>query len=78
MKRCNVTNTYLVKRDARDSAVLNTMLRSEWISIADLCRNGFRVGTVRASLQRLLATGRLERQWEGNERYGRYVYRVRT
>ena len=50
------------------------MLGSEPKAIVDLARNGWRIGTIRNALARLLQVQWVERQWDGNARYGRYVY----
>ena len=65
MKRAN--------KDAIDQLVLAD-LSSEGQSITDLCRMGMRIGTVRAALKRLVATGEVKRRWNGNQRFGRYLY----
>jgi hypothetical protein len=62
------------RRQDRNSAILD-LLTHEWQSLKDICWYGARVGTVRASLKRLLADGRVIRRWEGKMVYG-YVYRI--
>ncbi|HYA42386.1 MAG TPA: hypothetical protein VEF34_13855 [Syntrophobacteraceae bacterium] len=48
---------------------------SDWNSISHLWqKTGLRVGTLRNSLKRLCEAGKVHRAWDGNERYGRYVY----
>jgi hypothetical protein len=59
-----------------DNAVFESLHGDENQPIIDLMRRGLREGTVRASLKRLLAEKRIVRKWDGNERYGRYVYRI--
>jgi DNA-binding transcriptional ArsR family regulator len=52
---------------------------SDWDSISRLCqKTGLRVGTLRASLRRLCEAGLVHRAWDGNERFGRYVYARRA
>jgi hypothetical protein len=58
-----------------DNVVFQSLHDDEYQPIIDLMRHGFREGTVRASLKRLLEENRIIRKWDGNERYGRYVYR---
>ena len=63
------------RRDYRDRCVLS-FFSDEWTGIVDLItRHGGRYGTFRASANRLVEAGELERVWDGNERFGRYVYR---
>lgn len=59
--------------DEIDHLVL-TDLGGEGQSITDLCRMGMHIGTVRASLKRLVAAGEVKRRWDGNQRFGRYLY----
>ena len=47
---------------------------SRGFSVSQLCSVGLRVGTVRNSLKRLLDAGMIQRWYDGNERFGRYVY----
>ena len=65
-----------LRRIDRDRMVLNQMQtkKSDAIAIADLARSGWRIGTIRASLKRLMAEGAVERIWDGNQRFGRYLY----
>lgn len=58
----------------RDKAVA-WQLNDDWQSIFDIVRRGFRVGTVRASLKRLEQDGIVQKRWDGNSRYGRYIYK---
>ena len=44
--------------------------------VAFLVNAGIRPGTVRSSLKRLLTEGSVTRQWDGNGRFGRYLYRA--
>jgi predicted transcriptional regulator len=61
-----------------DDEVLRRLSSEEWESIDDLQRwTGFRTGTLRNSLRRLCEEGLAERRWDGNARFGRYVYSVR-
>ncbi len=56
-----------------DNAVLG-MIGDEPRAIVDLVRHGERPGTVKNSLARLLKAQLIKRSWDGNGRYGRYVY----
>lgn len=62
--------------DQKDEAVLNELDFDAWTAIADIIRHGWRIGTVRASLKRLLDDGTIQRRWHGNQRFGRYLYRI--
>jgi predicted transcriptional regulator len=45
------------------------------VSINDLTtQTGLRRGTVMASLKRLVEGGQVHRAWDGNARFGRYLY----
>ena len=44
------------------------------LSVAEIAESGLAVGTVRASLKRLLDSGQVIRYYDGNERFGKYVY----
>lgn len=59
-----------------DSSVLGELPWREVdaVSVLDLCRRGGRIGTYKNSLKRLVNTGCAARRWDGNERYGRYLY----
>ena len=58
-----------------DAEVLHRLSTEEWESIDSLQRcTGFRTGTLRNSLRRLCEDGLAKRKWDGNERFGRYVY----
>jgi len=59
-----------------DFEIYSLLPESKYISIIDLSiQGGYRHGTVRNSLTRLIAENRAERTWHGNERFGRYLYR---
>lgn len=46
-----------------------------WLGgVREIAARGFRLGTVRASLKRLMESGKVVRVYHGNGRYGRYVY----
>ena len=64
------------RQQQRDDAVYY-LLNDDWQSVDEIVLSGHGVslGTVRASLKRLLEDGLIERKWDGNERYGRYLYR---
>jgi DNA-binding transcriptional ArsR family regulator len=66
-----------MKVNQANEVILNH-LGSDWKSIEDLVRRAspIRYGTVRGALKRLLAAKSVERSWDGNMRYGRYVYRI--
>lgn len=50
----------------------------KWASVTDLLRwSGLRIGTVRNSIRRLMAREQITRYWDGNERYGRWIYAVK-
>ena len=36
------------------------------------------VGAVRNALKRLLAANEITREWDGNQRYGRYIYKLKA
>jgi hypothetical protein len=61
-----------VRTDRIDGAVLG-LIGAEPVAIADLTHGGNR-NTVRNSIKRLFERGVLDRQWDGNERFGRYLY----
>jgi hypothetical protein len=63
------------KIDSIDDEVFSMLSKDEYIPITDMVSNGLvRVGTVRNSLNRLLAKDRVARRWDGNQRFGRYTY----
>jgi hypothetical protein len=64
------------RTEAIDQAVLNSLSAESAVSITDLQRRGFRLGTSRNSLKRLLTQGQVCRRWDGNPRYGRFLYRL--
>lgn len=66
------------KTDVIDDLVCNQKLTYEWQSIMDMVSDGggWKVGTLRNSLYRLRELGLVERKWEGNQRFGRYLYRL--
>ncbi len=64
------------KLDEIDSLVLQSVPTDEWVAIRDLVK-GDRLSTVRGALKRLLAKGHVTRKWDGNQRFGRYLYRAR-
>lgn len=63
--------------EQKDDLLLRRLPPDDWAAIVDLARSGLRVGTIRGSLKRLLDAGTIERRWDGNERFGRYIYRVK-
>jgi hypothetical protein len=64
------------KTDQIDGVILNQLpdKKCDAVGIMDLCQFGGRIGTIRASLKRLIESGSAKRQWDGNQRYGRFVY----
>jgi len=64
------------KTDEIDGLVLNVIPKNpETISIRELTeRWSFRLGTVRGSLERLFKDGYVLRKWDGNQRFGKYLY----
>jgi hypothetical protein len=66
----------MMRTDEIDRAVLCQVPneKEDGIGIVDFVAAGFRPGTVRAALSRLLADGTVQRKWDGNERFGRYLY----
>jgi len=66
-----------LKTNDQDHEVLNLLSTETSISILKLSELGFRVGTIRGSLQRLVSKGNVSRQWVGNGRFGCYEYRRR-
>jgi hypothetical protein len=48
--------------------------KADGVAIIDLARRGWRIGTIRNSLKRLREQGHVNRVWDGNGRYGRYLY----
>jgi hypothetical protein len=69
-----------MKTEEHDEAVLDVIWQQsseEYMPIVDMLRiGGFKHGTVRGALSRLLAAHRVDRKWNGNQRFGRYVYRA--
>ncbi len=59
--------------DQIDNAVLG-MIGDAPRAIVDLVGQGGSPGTIRNAPARLLKAQLVKRQWDGNERYGRYVY----
>jgi predicted transcriptional regulator len=58
-----------------DAEVLRHLSPEEWESIDSLQRwTGLHTGTLRNSLRRHCEAGLADRRWDGNERFGRYVY----
>jgi hypothetical protein len=70
-------NAMPLRTDQVDEAVLSC-IGSEPVSIVDLCSNGGRIGAYRNSLRRLLEQEAVQRKWDGNQRFGRYLYFRRT
>lgn len=63
--------------DEIDGLVFQHLPMDGWVAIRDLVEDGFlRLGTVRGALKRLLAEGSVTRRWDGNGRFGRYLYRA--
>jgi DNA-binding transcriptional ArsR family regulator len=60
------------RTDRVDEAIL-ARIGKEPLAIADLV-HGRNYSTVRASIKRLYEAGYLEREWDGNQRFGRYLY----
>jgi hypothetical protein len=58
------------------NAVLNFVGQDarEATAIRDIVQFGFRVGTVRAALRDALERKIVDRTWDGNERFGRWIY----
>jgi len=48
--------------------------RSEALPISELRLRGKGIGLVRRALASLLSTGNVRRRWDGNARFGRYLY----
>ena len=61
-----------LRTDQIDEAVLSS-IGSEPVPIVDLCKGG-RIGAYRNSLRRLLEQKAVQRKWDGNQRFGRYLY----
>jgi hypothetical protein len=63
------------RRDSIDHALLG-WIPSDFpgVSVVDIIRQGFRTGTVRNAIARLQAAGLIKAKWDGNARYGRYLY----
>jgi predicted transcriptional regulator len=59
--------------DEIDQLVLNYM-NEKPVALVDFERWGIRHGTARNAVGRLLKAGLVERKWEGNQRFGRYLY----
>lgn len=64
------------RTDQIDEIILNQLPgnKSDAVGIVDLCRFGGRIGAIRASLKRLVESRSVKRAWDGNARYGRFVY----
>lgn len=61
--------------DKQELSVYTDIAIWNWDSVSDLVqRTGLRIGAVRNSLKRLVEDKLALRGWQGNERYGRYVY----
>jgi predicted transcriptional regulator len=61
-------------KDEADRIVLEYLSEDEGTGIVDMIRCGLKQGTIRASLKRLVESGSAKRKWDGNERFGRYLY----
>jgi DNA-binding transcriptional regulator PaaX len=61
-----------VRTDRIDEAILSR-IGADHVAIRDLT-HGSNYRTVRAAVERLHKAGRLDRTWDGNERFGRYLY----
>jgi predicted transcriptional regulator len=61
-------------KDEADRIVLEYLSEDEGTAIVDMIRCGRKQGTIRASLKRLAESGSAKRKWDGNERFGRYLY----
>jgi hypothetical protein len=66
-----------LKTNEIDRDVLDALIDYDYVSIMTLSKRGFRVGTLRGSLQRLLTGGYVERRWSGCARFGKFEYRIR-
>jgi DNA-binding Lrp family transcriptional regulator len=68
------------RTDEIDRSVLNSLPTEhrEAIAVVDLAHdNWLKLGTIRNALKRLLDEGAIERIWDGNERFGRFLYYAR-
>jgi hypothetical protein len=61
-------------KDEADRIVLEYLSEEEGTAIVDMIRCGLKQGTIRASLKRLVESSSAKRMWDGNERFGRYLY----
>jgi hypothetical protein len=61
-----------IRTDRIDEAILSR-IGTEPVAIRDLTHGGT-YRTVCAAVERLHKSGRLDRMWDGNERFGRYLY----
>ncbi len=64
------------RTDQIDESVFSRLPEDDYASINELCGFGFRRGTVSSSLRRLVEEGSVIRKWDGNQRYGRFLYKV--
>ena len=67
--------------DDANQLVWNNLSFTEGASISDILEGWggpIRIGTVRSALKRLLATGEVTRKWDGNARFGRYLYKAKN
>jgi len=62
------------KTEEIDRAVLS-QIGNEPVAIVDLTF-GRNYRTIRAAVERLYKSGVLEREWDGNQRFGRYLYSI--
>jgi len=69
-----MTDRAINRRPERDKYVMGLLDYKNWRAIADITGNGLRIGSARLSLQPLMDAKQVTRQWDGNERYGRFVY----
>lgn len=57
-----------------DENVLRFIPTDGSIGTVDLQNWGFKLTSLRASLKRLESEGLIKTRWDGNERFGRYLY----
>ena len=58
-----------------NESVFNMIPRNGAVSVLEIARWGLKPSAVKNALRQLLAKGFVARSWDGNQRFGRYLYR---
>lgn len=69
-----MTTSYTNRVDERVLRAIPTQETQEYVPIIELCNCGFRYNTLRNALARLVRVRAVRRKWDGNQRFGRYIY----